>query len=301
MKKRALSIPTGFGSDGAKSLRADVLSCPVTHVYVPDRDAWCATGFGTAGIAREQPDGRLVHSFFIISLLEGGIVMMFGKDSTAKEHDEFVNRMRDVFPPFEDGTIELLSEYVWGAYALSEEHGASWDAEAEQYLSLVPRPPGNRRRWIDRLIGPGGLTPQDLVKVIRENPLPEDLPEGKEIMILTEMSFHIEDERDVVAELRKRDPEFEYCGREKGGEYFSWTREYPPDHWSPLASLGGRQILGDVRVVPGRLIAEAKTLSMACRLIYLLKNILAGKLTLEKTTWRGMQDILQTKKQRDSV
>lgn len=296
MKKRAPFIPSGFGSDDAKSLRADVLTWPVIHAYAPDRDAWCATGFGTAGIAREQPDGRLFHSFFIISLLESGIVMMFGKDSTAKKHDEFVNSMRDVFPPFEDSKTELVSEYVWGAYALSEEHGASWDAEAERYLSLVPQPPGSKQQWIDRLIGPSGLTPQDLVKVIRENPLPEDLPEGKEIMILTEMSFRIEDERDVVAKLRKRGPEFDYCGRKEGEEYFSWTREYPPDHWSPLASLGGRQILGDVRVVPGRLIAEAKTLSMACRLIYLLKNILAGKLTLEKTTWSGIQDIQRTKK-----
>lgn len=296
MKTRVPFTPTGFELDDTKSSRADVLSWPVIHAYVPDRDAWCATGFGTAGIAREQPNGRVVHSFFIISLLEGGIVMMFGKDSTAEKHNKFVNSMHDVFPPFKDGTTELVSEYVWGAYALSEEHGASWDAEAEQYLSLVPRPLGSRQQWIDRLIGLGGLTPQDLVKVIRENPLPEDLPEGKEIMILTEMSFRIEDERDVVAKLRKRGPEFNYCGRKKDEEYFDWTREYPPDHWSPLASLGGRQILGDVRVVPGRLIAEAKTLSMACRLIYLLKNILAGKLTLEKTTWSGIHDILRTKK-----
>lgn len=279
-------------------LRTDVLSWPVVRAYVPDRDAWRATGLGTAGVVRERPDGRWGYSFFFISLLDNGIVMMFGKDSTARAFDKEINEIRDMGPPFEDGTIELVSDYVWGAYALAKKHGMWWGSDAERYLCMVPRPSGNRQQWLNRLIGPGGLTPEGLVKVVRENPQPEDLPEGKEIAIFTEMSFRIEDEREVIAKLREHVPDFTPCGREGNEECFTWTREYPPDHWSPLASLGGRQVLGDIRVKPGQLIAEAKTLSMACRLVFLLKNILEGKLVLEKTTWAGVQDILRGKEQR---
>ena len=278
-------------------LRTDVLSWPVVRAYVPDQDAWRATGFGTAGIVRERPNGRWAHSFFSISLLDNGIVAMFGKDSTAKEFEKTISHMRDVVPPFQNGTVELVSDYVWGAYALTEKHGVWWEPDVSRYLCMVPRPAGNKQQWLDRLIGPSGLTPPDLLMVIRENPQPGDLPEGKEIMIFTEMSFRIDDEQEVIAKLRGHEPEFSYHSREGEEECFTWTREYPPDHWSPLASLGGRQVLGDIRVKPGRLVAEVKTLSMACRLIFLLKNIIGEKLTLEKTTWAGIKDILQTKKQ----
>lgn len=274
------------------------LSWPVVHAYVPMWDAWRVSGLGTAGIVRERPDGHLTYSFFTINLLEDGINLMFGKTSTAQEFDEMIECMRDQIPPFEDGAVKLVSDYVWGAHALSEEHDVMWDeADVNQYLRLVPKPPGNRQQWLERLIGPNGLTPRGLVEVIRNNPQPEDLPEGREIAIFTEMSFHIEDEREVFAELRKHEPDFKYCGREGDEKHFDWTREYPPDHWSPLASLGGRQILGHISVRPDRLIAEARTLSMACRLTYLLKNILAEKLTLDKTTWTELQDILRAKKQ----
>ncbi len=119
--------------------------------------------------------------------------------------------------------------------------------------------------------------------------MPEDLPEGQEIVILTEMTFSLADARSVTARLRRAMPEF----MQEDDHSFNWTRAYPKGHWSPLKALGGRQILGSVRVTGDELVAKAKTLSMAARLTATLKWMFGDAIRLRDTRWRGVRDLLR--------
>jgi hypothetical protein len=53
------------------------------------------------------------------------------------------------------------------------------------YLNILKSPPGKADDWHRRMVGQGGLTPGDLVRVILENPRPADMPKGKEVIIIT--------------------------------------------------------------------------------------------------------------------
>jgi hypothetical protein len=156
----------------------------------------------------------------------------------------------------------------------------------------MPRPPGSQRDWVAKLVGAGGLTPQDLVRVVRANPQPDDTPDGKEVLILTEMTFGVPDSRAALVALRRSSPEFQDDGRDGDAAVFTWTRPYPEGHSSPLSSLGGRQILGSVRVARTELVADARTLSMAARLVAKLHDMLGAGLHLQGSRWTGMQDLL---------
>jgi hypothetical protein len=264
---------------------------------------------GSAGVIRRSPSGRWAFAFFWISLLEDGLVHIFGdEDRTPEEVEAFLRGVRLRIPPMEEGSIELAADYIWGAYALGEERGIEWPPEADRHLALIPKPPGSHKQWRKRLIGPGPgksrLTPASLVKVIRENPLPDDLPEGTEIAIFTRMTFRVEDTQAALDRLKQQgeseqDFRFDYAGQEEETEYFDWTREYPEGHWSPAAQWGGRQVLGSLRMHPtapegkaGEVTAEVRTLSMAAGLIAQLKELLGDQLTLKETTWKSLQDLL---------
>jgi hypothetical protein len=73
---------------------------------------------------------------------------------------------------------------------------------------------------------------------------------------------------------------------------FGWMRDYPEGHWSPLAGLGGKQMIGDVRVADdGTVRADARSLSMAARLAARLKELLGDRLVVEEAEWRDLQDL----------
>jgi len=290
-RHRGATFLTSLGP--ATQTRPEVGSWPVVRAYVPIEDAWRATGCGSAAVIRERPDGRWATGFFTMSLLDDGLMGMFGKDDdTPEKCESWLKQIRPMIPPMEEGPIELAAEYIWGAYALGQKKGLMWPPQTNQFLSLVPKPPGTGKDWLRRLVGPDGLTPPGLVKVIRENPVPEDIPEGKEIAIFTEMTFALESAEMVIEQLHERDPDFVHTGYEGEVEIFDWTREYPKNHWSPLKTLGGRQILGSVRVGPAQLIAEAKTLSMAARLVGILKEMFGEQIRLKETTWQSLSDLL---------
>jgi hypothetical protein len=261
---------------------------------VPEPWSWQTSGFGTAGVVREQPDGRCTYAFFWISLLDDGIKNMFGKDGdTTQELERFLRGLVPTMPPFEEGPAERAAEFIWGAYALGDERGISWPPEAEFYLAVVPKPPGDPAQWRERLVGPHGLTPSGLVRVIEENPTPEDIPEEKEVAIFTKATFRIRDQKGIVDILRNQEPELSYEGHHAGKERFVFTRAYPPGHESPFARMGGRQIMGDVAVGPDRLIIEVQTLSRISRLISLLKPLLGDRIVdLEDVKWTGAQELL---------
>jgi hypothetical protein len=97
----------------------------------------------------------------------------------------------------------------------------------------------------------------------------------------------------VREELMRREPEFSYEGLDDDGiELFTWTREYPKNHWSPFSKLGGRQILGNVEVHTDHLVAESKVLSMASILIGKLKRAFGSYIRLTDTQWLSSDDLI---------
>jgi hypothetical protein len=284
-----------FATDGeAEPLPPGVENWPIVRAYVPARNVWEAAGLGTAGVVRQQPDGRCASAFFVIELLEHGLRMAFGdRDETLAEVEENLARLRDNFPLCEEGPVELAASFAWGARALADAEGYAFpERDLQRFYGLMPRPPGSHRDWVAKLVGTGGLTPQELVRVVRSNPQPDDLPEGKEVLILTEMTFGVADGGSALAALRRASPEFEDEGRDGVAEVFIWTRPYPKGHSSPLSSLGGRQILGNVRVAGNDVVADARTLSMAARLIARLHDLLGTGLHLLGSRWTGTKDLL---------
>ncbi len=284
-----------FASSGTQwSFTSEATTWPIVRAYLPARDVWSATGLGTAGVIRRRPDGLYSTAFFMLELLEHGLKGACGKDGeTLAEVEEFLHRMRDHILPMEEGPLELAAAYAWGGRALAESEGFGFPAEeADRFYPLMPRPPGSPRDWVETLVGAGGLTPADLVRVVRANPQPDDLPQGKEIVIFTEMTFALADAESTSRALRRAAPEFQLDGRDGPVEVFTWTRQYPKNHSSPLRMLGGRQILGSVRLSPRELVAEAKTLSMAAKLVDTLQRLLGDGLRLQSTRWTGAQELL---------
>ena len=271
----------------------DAQAWPVVRAYVPTASVWRATGLGTAGFVRQQPDGQLAYAFFLINLLEHGLTGMFGKnDSTLADLDRMTARLADKCPPMEIGPPETAAQFIWGALAVaeSEAHGFPADQTAP-YLALVPPLRGTVQTWRARLVDDESMTPQELVRVIRANDVQDEVPDGREVMILTEMTFDVVNVAAADA-LRCAGPDFDETGRDGEVEVFDWTREYPKGHWSPLSRLGGRQRLGTVRVDSDSLVAEAQTLSMAAQLAHRLHGVLGDTIRLRHTKWTGAAELL---------
>src|SRR5258706_12393137 len=58
---------------------------PIVRAYVPMEDVWRVSGWGTAGIVRRQPDGKLTYSIFTIDLSSGGLLEAFGADDRTED------------------------------------------------------------------------------------------------------------------------------------------------------------------------------------------------------------------------
>ncbi len=146
----------------AEPLPPEAASWPLIRAYAPVADVWRATGLGTAGVVRRQPDGRYASVFCTLYLLQHGIEMALGwPDATLQETDERIAALRDMIPPMTESSIEEAAFYAWGAFALNELESDPFPPEViEQYLSLLPRPAGSLRELRDALIGPGGPTPR---------------------------------------------------------------------------------------------------------------------------------------------
>ena len=83
-----------FAANSGEPLPSDVETWPIVRAYVPARNVWEATGLGTAGVVRQQPDGRHASAFFIVELLEHGLRGAFGgRDETLAKVEE------DLRPP----------------------------------------------------------------------------------------------------------------------------------------------------------------------------------------------------------
>jgi hypothetical protein len=276
----------------------DPTGWPIERTWSPLVDAWSATGEGSAAILRRRPDGRFAGAFFGISMTQDGLT--FAGDLPDAEPGEFEGVLRKLgegIPPYQEGPPEVVSGFVWGAYASSVESGRDWDQvpKLKRALALVAKPPGTPRQWADALWDDS--IPAGLKRVLLALPDPETLPEGKEAMVVTTATFEAADPAAIATVLRKARPDFGDDGREGLVRHFTLTRPYPKGHWSPLAGLGGRQIVGRVEVHHDtnspRLVAEGKTLSMTCVLIQRLKGLVGDAIRLVDTTWADSEELMR--------
>lgn len=257
---------------------------PVVRACAPSPEVWTATGLGTAGVVRQGPDGSLVEVTFKLSARDG-LDAVFGRADVASMAELFTEdpEIKESVPPFEPSTPSLAAQFIRGALALARHRGASFPG-IEAYLAVVPRVPGNEQAWRDDLVGPGGRTPRELVQLLRA--LPDDaFSDSMEPMVITTPSFRVEDPEAIVEILAGSGPELELASRDEDEVVFHWTRPYPKGHWSPLAQLGGRQILGSVTVGGGALVAEAQTVSMAAKLMWTLRKLVGSSIRLRAVSW----------------
>ncbi len=273
---------------------SDRRSWPVVKAYVPVEDCFRATGCGTAGVLRQGPDGSLTSAFFTIELIQGGLTGAFGKDGTDAEIEAALRAMSASIPPLEPGSVDLAARYIWGAYAWSLERRRRWPATMKgRYLDVAPLLDGTTDSWLQQFAGPHGLLPPKLAEVARRNTSAlDDIPDGREVVIFTTITFALDDAEDAVRKLRQWRPDFVEESSEHGVVRFGWTREYPKDHWSPLSRLGGRQSLGSVEVAKaGALTAQAKTLSMAAVLFGKLRERLGRRIRMVSAEWKDAADL----------
>jgi hypothetical protein len=271
---------------------------PVQRAWVPCPDAWGATGHGLIAVERRQPDGRFAGAFFTIDMLLEGLTMAAdAPDCAAGEFAEKLKSFQDGLPPFREGPVEAAAYFAWGAYSLSVESGRDWGSvpKLKQTLALMPKPPGTPRQWADLLWNE--LTPDGLRRVISRAPHPTDIPEDKEVMIFTTATFDAADDpARLIKTLGKARPDFVDDGAgDDGARFFTLTRPYPKEHWSPLAMLGGRQVVGqvEVRADAGRpaLVVTGKTISMTCVVIQRLKRLMGDAIKLTGTEWHDVDDL----------
>jgi len=294
------AAPPGAGTAESRPVASvDLRSWPIVRANVPIEDSFRVSGFGSAGIVRARPDGKWITAYFNFSLLDQGIEVMCGKDETDEsENAAFLTLFGINAPALEPGPPELAARYIWGALALGSAAGFDFDPKTSaRYLGMVPQIGGGRNWWLQQFTGPQGLAAPGLVRFLKDHPVPDGIPEDKEIAIGTIATFSCDDAHSICAKLEQRHPEFTDDGEKAGVRYFSWTRAYPKKHWSPFSKLGGRQVIGSVEVHADHLVAESKVLSMASKLITILKLVFGNDIKLTDTQWKGAEELIREAKE----
>jgi hypothetical protein len=254
---------------------------PVDRVYVPIPDVWCATGMGTVAVVRRRPDGRIAYGAFLLNLSEHGITGAFGKtDPRPAAEESFLDDMRDMIPPMQEGSLEDASAFVYGAMALADSQDAGFPPdEIGPYLDLLPPPPGAAQQWLDGLIGRGGRTPAGLVRIVADLPSDVDIPDGQEIAVATEMEFRLPE---ASASLARAPAKFPPISDGDGTARFHHT---PVPTGTPSKHGTPGKVQGEVRICGDHVVAIALTLSMAARLIADLREWLGPGISLTAVRW----------------
>ncbi len=264
---------------------------PIVRAYVPPEDCWQSTGYGVAGIVREQPNGKLASSFFVMGLTRGGLMTVFGHiDSDWEEIEGDLRKQRHKMPPTAIGEPRLAARYIWGAYAWSLEDDLLWPEELErQHLALVPPMAGSRTRWLGQFAGPTGVVPGDLYDLVKSiDPMHDATTETPEPLVFTEITYAVADQAKVLEKLRSSAPHITPMDQDLDTVYFECTREHNPRKVMPLEPVRSRQPVGTLRIQGGKLIAEARSLSLAAYLISKLRESAGELLVYEKTMWSDL-------------
>lgn len=156
--------------------------------YGPHPEVWTATGYGSILVARRTPGGKEAVVYARLSLSDNGIFSIGANPAaqlgTCENLVANLLRAVDSAPPMVQMPLEHVAEYLYGAYPWGVLTRGVCLEPFSGYLNILKPPPGSMRRWQRRLVGPGGLTPEGLVRIVRKNPQPLDLPADKEWPLL---------------------------------------------------------------------------------------------------------------------
>lgn len=204
--------------------------------YGPRPEVWRATGYGTVLVARRAPDGKEAVVLALLSLSENGVSFLAGNPAAAagtwRKMLASLARRPDYLPAPVPMPPEHAAEYLYGAYAWGVLSRSACLQPYRPCLNILKPPPGKMQRWQAGLVGPGGLTPEGLVRMVRENPRPSGLPEGQELVIVTRvrLSLGAGNGTKVMERLlrRRTPPRFEKTGEREGAAVLTWLRPKPP-------------------------------------------------------------------------
>ncbi len=263
---------------------------PILRVYVPIEDMWRACGHGSVMVFRGQPNGPAAMVLFGVDISRKGLAFVGGRSFRAQgEIDGFIDGQLDESRPFEEGSIELASKYLWGAWALGAAANSGFPfREAAPYLAFVPKPSGSPKSWVVDLVGPEGLTPRKLVEVVDSIPAHVE-DDGGDVGVSTTMSFRLADAATTASLLQASLPDrrgFRFLPNESATVgSFDFVRPIPEGPLSAMPIRGNQQVQGWVDVEDDKLVASALTLSMASVLAYNLRRVLGGGLKLVDADW----------------
>src|SRR5687767_81482 len=183
---------------------------PIFRAYTPIPDAFRVSGYGTAGIVRVQPNGRLSSAFFMLNLSGSGVDLMFGKETPDTVEALLRAGDRDL-PPWQEGPADLAARYVWGAHALTQDE-VDYPDESRQYLDMLPKFPGRRRQWrVSQMFAMHPpIASEELLIAIDDLVLVHgETPSHQEVAVATFMEFEVADIAAVRQAIRLRPEDFE--------------------------------------------------------------------------------------------
>lgn len=255
---------------------------PVEKAFIPIADIWRATGVGTVGIIRRGPNGNCWTCFTPIQMNMGGI------QSFSADADKPLQNVLDFFdnaisaahlPPAEEGTAELAARYLWGAYAWGLEQGDTWPpGTRKKFLNLFPTLAGSKDDWLRQFIKADPLVPANFLNALRRFRGPDDLPEGKEVVVTTLMLMDLPNPANALAALRSKPGDFQELAAEGATSVFHWIKER-------RAAPGKKVAHGAIRIDAAEMLLEGPTLSAAAELAMRVRETVGREPRLKKARW----------------
>jgi hypothetical protein len=244
---------------------------PIFRAYTPIPDAFRVSGYGTAGIVRVQPNGKLSSAFFMLNLSGSGVDLMFGKDDETPDTVEALLRAgyRDL-PPWQEGPADLAARYVWGAHALTQDE-VDYPDEARRYLDMLPKFPGRRRQWrVSQMFAmhPPIASEELLIAIDDLVLIHGETPSHQEVAVATFMELEVADLAAVREAIRLRPEDFEQRDSSTP-DLFVWIK---PRTRFPEERAGH----GLIELRESSVWAHAPTLSTASQLVTIVSALSNG-------------------------
>ena len=240
------------------------------------------SGLAFVWVNRQRNNGRLVGAAYLIDVWGIGLKDCFRTEDILSHDFYTIRDLDETFgAPLVDCDEDLARQLVWGGLWRTRAEGFRTPKEFRSCRKLLAK---LSEEEVDRsLFGKDGKTliigdledlkqrstaPLELERGGRDYFVGEDLSDevdpweelfeeddtdlgpGKERVLFIEGTFYGKNFQSLHASLQ-RWADLEIIESDEAGEWarFSWTREYPENHWSPFSSLSGaRQSLGEIQI-----------------------------------------------------
>jgi hypothetical protein len=255
---------------------------PIERAFVPIDDIWRSTGSGTVGIIRRSPDGQCWSCIAPIQLNMGGITGFTG--DMEKPLEQILGLYQKLtqgclIPPSEEGSPELAARYLWGAYGWGLDRGSTWPpGTRKRFLNLFPPLAEKKEDWVRQFVKVDPLVPHNVQDMLRRFAAPDDLPEGKEVIVPTLMTLSVPDYGGMVAALRSMRALFQEQAAEGEINVFHWMKER-------RAAPGRKVVHGVIRIRPAEMTLEGTTLSSAAELAFRVRETVGSGPRLQRVRW----------------